>query len=307
VVFACTQVECDGLANDLVQEGFSAVALHGALSQGLRNRRLMAFRDGRVQILVATDVAARGLDVPTITHVINYGLPMKAEDYVHRIGRTGRAGRSGQAITIAEFRDRRKIGEIEHYTQQTLKPSVIAGLEPQQRFPATERPRGNFSNGPDRGGRSFGGGGGGYAGRKPAGGGFGGGYGGGGGFGGNRNDRGGDRGQERAPFQAQPGQGFNDRNFADRAPRRPDDRGGFGGDRAGNFAPREERNFAARDDRNFGARNEGFAPRPDFAARKPAFAKPGFAKPAFAKPAGKVFVPRDAAKKAGKFVKPARD
>ena len=307
VVFACTQVECDGLANDLVQEGFSAVALHGALSQGLRNRRLMAFRDGRVQILVATDVAARGLDVPTITHVINYGLPMKAEDYVHRIGRTGRAGRSGQAITIAEFRDRRKIGEIEHYTQQNLKPSVIAGLEPQQRFPAPERARGNFSNGPDRGGRSFGGGGGGYAGRKPAGGGFGGGYGGGGGFGGNRNDRGGDRGQERAPFQAQPGQGFNDRNFADRAPRRPDDRGGFGGDRGGNFAPREERNFAPRDDRNFGARNEGFAPRPDFAARKPAFAKPGFAKPAFAKPAGKVFVPRDAAKKAGKFVKPARD
>ena len=306
VVFACTQVECDGLANDLVQEGFSAVALHGALSQGLRNRRLMAFRDGRVQILVATDVAARGLDVPTITHVINYGLPMKAEDYVHRIGRTGRAGRSGQAITIAEFRDRRKIGEIEHYTQQSLKPSVIAGLEPQQRFPATERPRGNFSNGPDRGGRSFGGGGGGgYAGRKPAGGGFG------GGFGGNRNDRGGDRGQERAPFQAQPGQGFNDRNFADRAPRRPDDRGGFGGDRGGNFggnfAPREERNFAPRDDRNFGARNEGFAPRPDFAGRKPAFAKPGFAKPAFAKPAGKVFVPRDAAKKAGKFAKPARD
>ena len=307
VVFACTQVECDGLANDLVQEGFSAVALHGALSQGLRNRRLMAFRDGRVQILVATDVAARGLDVPTITHVINYGLPMKAEDYVHRIGRTGRAGRSGQAITIAEFRDRRKIGEIEHYTQQSLKPSVIAGLEPQQRFPATERPRGNFSNGPDRGGRSFGGGGGGYAGRKPAGGGLGGG----GGCGATPNDRGGDRGQERAPFQAQPGQGFNDRNFADRAPRRPDDRGGFGGDRGGNFggnfAPREERNFAPRDDRNFGARNEGFAPRPDFAGRKPAFAKPGFAKPAFAKPAGKVFVPRDAAKKAGKFVKPARD
>jgi superfamily II DNA/RNA helicase len=312
VVFACTQVECDGLANDLVQEGFSAVALHGALSQGLRNRRLMAFRDGRVQILVATDVAARGLDVPTITHVINYGLPMKAEDYVHRIGRTGRAGRSGQAITIAEFRDRRKIGEIEHYTQQTLKPSVIAGLEPQQRFPAPERPRGNFSNGPDRGGRNFGGGGGGYAGRKPAGGGFGGGV----GYGSNRNDRGGDRGQERALFQAQPVQGFNDRNFADRAPRRPDDRGGnFGGGgnfagnggHGGNFAPREKRNFAPRDDRNFGARNEGFAPRPDFAGRKPAFAKPGFAKPAFAKPAGKVFVPRDAANKAGKFVKPARD
>ncbi len=292
IVFASTQVECDGLANDLVQEGFSAVALHGALGQGLRNRRLMAFRDGRVQILVATDVAARGLDVPTITHVINYGLPMKAEDYVHRIGRTGRAGRSGQAITIAEFRDRRKIQDIEHYMQQNLKPSVIAGLEPQQRFaPTSDRPRGNF--GGDRGGRSFGGGGGGFAGRKPAGGGFGGGAG--GGFGGNRDDRGGfggNRDDRGASFQGRPpapqGNGYADRtSFNDRGPRRQDDRG-FGNNNAG-FAPRE--------DRNFGARNEGFAPRPDFANRKPAFAKP----------AGKVFVPRDAAKKAGKFSKPARD
>ncbi len=267
IVFACTQVECDGLANDLVQEGFSAVALHGALGQGLRNRRLMAFRDGRVQILVATDVAARGLDVPTITHVINYGLPMKAEDYVHRIGRTGRAGREGQAITIAEFRDRRKIQDIEHYTQQNLKPSVVAGLEPQQRFaPTSDRPRGNFGNGPDRGGRSFGGGGRfgndrapsggfgggattGYAGKKPA---FGADR---GGFGNSRN--------ERAPFQAQGhGGAFNDRTDRDsRGPRR--------------------------DDRGFGGRPEGFAPRADFADRKPGFAKP----------AGKVFVSRDAQKR----------
>ena len=296
IVFACTQVECDGLANDLVQEGFSAVALHGALSQGLRNRRLMAFRDGRVQILVATDVAARGLDVPTITHVINYGLPMKAEDYVHRIGRTGRAGREGQAITIAEFRDRRKIQDIEHYTQQNLKPSVIAGLEPQQRFaPTSERPRGNFGGGRDDrgGGRSFGGGnggGGGYAGRKPAGGGFGGNSAGNnagsfGNGGAGRDDRSGGAFQGRPAPQ---GNNYADRSgFNDRGARRPDDRG-FGNSNAG-FAPREERNF--------GARNEGFAPRPDFADRKPAFARP----------AGKVFVPRDAAKKAGKFSKPARD
>ena len=295
IVFACTQVECDGLANDLVQEGFSAVALHGALSQGLRNRRLMAFRDGRVQILVATDVAARGLDVPTITHVINYGLPMKAEDYVHRIGRTGRAGRTGQAITIAEFRDRRKIQDIEHYTQQNLKPSVIAGLEPQQRFaPTSDRPRGNFGGGRDDrggGGRSFGGGDrGGFAGRKPAGGGFGGS---GGGFGANR---GGDRNDRGAPFQGQaPGNNFGgDRGFADRsAPRRPDDRG------ERTFAPRggDDRGFAPRPERSFAPRNEGFAPRADFGDRKPAFARP----------AGKVFVPRDAAKKVGKFAKPARD
>ena len=298
IVFACTQVECDGLANDLVQDGFSAVALHGALGQGLRNRRLMAFRDGRVQILVATDVAARGLDVPTITHVINYGLPMKAEDYVHSIGRTGRAGREGQAITIAEFRDRRKIQDIEHYSQQNIKASVIAGLEPQQRFaPTSERPRGNFGGGRDDrgGGRSFGGGGGGdrggFGGRKPAGGGFGGGNAGSFGGGGNRDDRGG-------AFQGRPaapqGNNYADRSgFNDRNARRPDDRGfGGGSSNAGNAG------FAPREDRNFGGGNEGFAPRGDFADRKPAFARP----------AGKVFVPRDAAKKpGGKFTKPFRD
>ena len=100
IVFASTQVECDGLANDLQQDGFSAVALHGALSQGLRNRRLMALRSGQVQVLVATDVAARGIDVPTITHVFNYGLPMKAEDYTHRIGPHGpcRSRRCGRHV-----------------------------------------------------------------------------------------------------------------------------------------------------------------------------------------------------------------
>ncbi len=135
IVFASTQIECDGLAGDLQQEGFNAVALHGALSQGLRNRRLMALRNGQVQILVATDVAARGIDVPTITHVFNYGLPMKAEDYTHRIGRTGRAGRDGLAVTFAEFRDRRRIFDIEAYTRQHFKSDVLPGLEPRQRFP----------------------------------------------------------------------------------------------------------------------------------------------------------------------------
>jgi len=149
IVFASTQIECDGLANDLQQAGFDAVALHGALSQGLRNRRLMALRQGHVQVLVATDVAARGIDVPTITHVFNYGLPMKAEDYTHRIGRTGRAGRDGLAITFAEFRDRRKIFDIEAYSKQQFKAEVIPGLEPQQRAPQS-RPSGGFA---DRGAR----------------------------------------------------------------------------------------------------------------------------------------------------------
>lgn len=133
IVFASTQIECDSLAQDLQQAGFSAVALHGALSQGLRNRRLMALRNGQVQILVATDVAARGIDVPTITHVFNYGLPMKAEDYTHRIGRTGRAGRDGIAVTFAEPRDRRRIDGIESYTRQRFQAETIPGLEPRQR------------------------------------------------------------------------------------------------------------------------------------------------------------------------------
>ena len=173
IVFASTQIECDALAEDLQQAGFAAVALHGALSQGLRNRRLMALRNGEVQFLVATDVAARGIDVPTITHVFNYGLPMKAEDYTHRIGRTGRAGRQGLAVTMAEFRDRRKIAEIESYSQQPIKTATIEGLEP--RKPVYEFRNDRNDRGDRRGhgrpstGRPGGGGGGGFRGHgKPA-------------------------------------------------------------------------------------------------------------------------------------------
>ena len=169
IVFSSTQIECDGLAADLQQDGFSAVALHGALSQGMRNRRLMALRNGQVQILVATDVAARGIDVPTITHVFNFGLPMKAEDYTHRIGRTGRAGRDGIAVTFAEMRDRRKIGDIEAYTRQPFKAEVIPGMEPKMRMPEARKPMGL---GGDRfgGERNYANAGGGFRGGRPAGG-----------------------------------------------------------------------------------------------------------------------------------------
>jgi superfamily II DNA/RNA helicase len=241
IVFASTQIECDGLAADLQQDGFDAVALHGALSQGLRNRRLMALRNGQVQILVATDVAARGIDVPTITHVFNFGLPMKAEDYTHRIGRTGRAGRDGLAITFAEIRDRRKILDIEAYSRQPFKAEVIPGMEPKQNFPES-RPGGRGGN--DRGGRG-----------RPFGGG------GGGGFGGNR---GGDRFESRgAPrFEGNRGgdrfEGRGDRfeNRGAPAPRfegRPEGRGDFRPEARpeGRFEPRgdfrgEQRSFAPR-------------------------------------------------------------
>ena len=202
IVFASTQIDCDNLANDLQQEGFSAVALHGALSQGIRNRRLMALRNGQVQILVATDVAARGIDVPTITHVFNFGLPMKSEDYTHRIGRTGRAGRDGLAVTFAEFRDRRKIGDIEAYSRQRFTAETIPGMEPQQRAPAA--PRFGFGGKPARPGGD----------RRPGGGGFGKSTGfGGKSFGAPRDNRGGPREGGFAPrgegsFAGREGGGF---------------------------------------------------------------------------------------------------
>ena len=138
VVFASTQEDTDMLAEELAEAGHSVVALHGAMPQTVRNRRLRSIREYRAKILVATDVAARGLDVPTISHVINFGLPMKHEDYVHRIGRTGRAGRTGQAITLATYRERGKIRALEDYLEARLNVSEIEGLEPS---PPPARPR----------------------------------------------------------------------------------------------------------------------------------------------------------------------
>src|SRR5471030_2161160 len=140
VVFTSTQRDADELADRLSQIGHSVAALHGGMPQGRRNRVLGALRMKQLKVLVATDVAARGIDVPTITHVINYGLPMKAEDYVHRIGRTGRAGRSGLAITIAERRDIHMIRRIERFTTHAIPASVVPGLEPRLQAPAEVRP-----------------------------------------------------------------------------------------------------------------------------------------------------------------------
>lgn len=180
LVFASTQIDTESLADELAAQGHSVAALHGAMPQNIRNRRLKSLRDGEIKILVATDVAARGIDVPTISHVINFGLPMKAEDYVHRIGRTGRAGRTGTAITLADFRDRSKIHAIERFTQQTLAVTVIPGLEPSQANRGSPRPSGGGYRAEgggyrsDRGGRPAGGGGG-YRSEgapRPAGGGY---------------------------------------------------------------------------------------------------------------------------------------
>ena len=141
VVFTSTQRDADVLADRLADMGHAVAALHGGMPQGRRNRVLQALRNRQLRVLVATDVAARGIDVPTITHVINYGMPMKAEDYVHRIGRTGRAGRSGLAVTLIERRDIPMLRRIERFTTQRIPEATIAGLEPQFKLQADKGPR----------------------------------------------------------------------------------------------------------------------------------------------------------------------
>ncbi len=130
IIFSGTKRNADQLANELHAQGHSAAALHGDMSQNARNRTIMNMKRGKIRLLVATDVAARGLDVTGITHVINYDLPKNAEDYVHRIGRTGRAGASGIAISFASSREVDSLRSIERYIGQSIPQQVITGLEP---------------------------------------------------------------------------------------------------------------------------------------------------------------------------------
>ena len=143
VIFTSTKAMTEVIADDLYEKGFAANCLHGDMPQGWRNRTLMDLRKGRCKILVATDVAARGIDVPTITHVINYDLPKQAEDYVHRIGRTGRAGRTGIAITFAEVNEYVKVHKIEKYIDRKLTEVTVEGMEPtRKRKSAGGKPKG---------------------------------------------------------------------------------------------------------------------------------------------------------------------
>lgn len=143
VIFTSTKAMTEVIADELYEKGFAANCLHGDMPQGWRNRTLIDLRKGRCKILVATDVAARGIDVPTITHVINYDLPKQAEDYVHRIGRTGRAGRTGIAITFAEVNEYVKVHKIEKYIGRKLPELTIEGMEPtRKRKSAGGKPKG---------------------------------------------------------------------------------------------------------------------------------------------------------------------
>jgi superfamily II DNA/RNA helicase len=135
LVFTSTQIDADRLADRLAELGHSVASLHGGMPQGRRNRVLQGLRSRQLRILVATDVAARGIDVRTISHVVNYGLPMKPEDYVHRIGRTGRAGKNGLAVTLAERMDAGMIRRIQQFTTQAIPVTTIGGLEPKVAAP----------------------------------------------------------------------------------------------------------------------------------------------------------------------------
>lgn len=151
IIFSATKRDADSLARDLYDRGLSAAALHGDMTQGARTRTLNNLRRGRVRFLVATDVAARGLDINGISHVINFDLPRAAEDYVHRIGRTGRAGATGVAISFVSPADAVYLQRIQRYTGQTVQMHTIPGLEPTSTLPVP----GRGGNGAGKGRRPF--------------------------------------------------------------------------------------------------------------------------------------------------------
>ena len=291
IVFTSTKRGADDLADRLSGQGFSAAALHGDMNQRQRTRTLGLLQNGRVRVLVATDVAARGIDVQGISHAVNYDLPMQAEDYVHRIGRTGRAGRNGLAFTLATHSERHKVRRIEHFIGQPIPSETIEGLEPKKTVRPTYTDRSKGKGGGKRFGNAPRGG---YAG-KPR-------------FG---DDTGG-RFEKRSDDRAPRGEGGFDKSFSDRGPR-------FNSG-AGDHAPakrfQERDGFAAKPgfsgERSFG-KNERSGDRFEHSERgaRPGAAKharssdrPSFgdrsARPAFGDRAGRSeFAPRPAAGKPG--------
>jgi len=144
IIFCNRKVDVDVVAKSLKRHGFDAQAMHGDLDQKLRMKILQAFRDGELKLLIASDVAARGLDIPNVSHIFNFDVPIHSEDYVHRIGRTGRAGRSGKSFTLALPSDAKYLGKIEELVKKTI-PVVPSPLGADEELAAprrrSERPR----------------------------------------------------------------------------------------------------------------------------------------------------------------------
>ena len=133
LVFTRTKHGANKLAEQLGQDGIRALAIHGNKSQGARTRALAEFKEGGLRVLVATDIAARGIDIDQLPHVVNYDLPNVPEDYVHRIGRTGRAGAMGEAISLVCVDEREFLRDIERLLKRQIPEEVIAGFEPDPR------------------------------------------------------------------------------------------------------------------------------------------------------------------------------
>tara|TARA_B100000768_G_scaffold72224_1_gene69242 strand:+ start:877 stop:2187 length:1311 start_codon:yes stop_codon:yes gene_type:complete len=158
LIFTRTKHGANKLTEKLIKAGISAAAIHGNKSQGARTKALRNFKDNSIKILVATDIAARGLDIPLLPHVINFELPNVPEDYVHRIGRTGRAGAAGEAISLVCSEESEYQSEIEKLLKEKLKSIIIEGFEPTDTDPpkrAASQSKGSFGK-KNKGGSSGG-------------------------------------------------------------------------------------------------------------------------------------------------------
>ena len=141
LVFTRTKHGADKLSKQLIQDGLNAAAIHGNKSQNARTRALAEFKAGKVRVLVATDIAARGLDIERLPHVVNFDLPAVPEDYVHRIGRTARAGEDGQAVSLVSPDEQKELRAIERLLRTSLRREVISGYEGRRPARAPDGPR----------------------------------------------------------------------------------------------------------------------------------------------------------------------
>ena len=146
LVFTRTKHLANRLAKQLEQDGLSAAAIHGNKSQGARTRALADFKKGDVRVLVATDIAARGLDIEQLPHVVNFELPNVPEDYVHRIGRTGRAGLEGEAVSLVCIDEKKLLADIEKLLRTSIEKVIIPGYEPDASIKAVPIKNGGGNN-----------------------------------------------------------------------------------------------------------------------------------------------------------------
>jgi len=152
LVFTRTKHGANRLADQLSRDGLKAAAIHGNKSQGARTRALADFKSGAVRVLVATDIAARGLDIDRLPHVVNYELPHVPEDYVHRIGRTARAGQEGHAVSLVCVDEHKLLGDIERLLNCRIEKETIPGYEPDPRIKAETIKNGRSQQPPRKGG-----------------------------------------------------------------------------------------------------------------------------------------------------------